>query len=115
MSKMVSLARLLVELNWRGLQMAYQRSIEMQVNVKTETLTEMLFYYFGGDPARIEIHESLVSNTIIMREYLSSTNDFVPSGMLADGGRPVDGPDGGLLVMTFMDDIHACRLGCFNS
>lgn len=41
----VILARYFVELNSRGLQMAYQRSIEIQVRVKTETLTEMLYLH----------------------------------------------------------------------
>lgn len=42
MSPMVDLARDLLELNFNGRQMANQRSIEMQVSVSTDTLTEML-------------------------------------------------------------------------
>lgn len=38
----VILARYLVELNSSGLQIAYQRSNEIQVRVRTDTLTEML-------------------------------------------------------------------------
>lgn len=49
MSAMVIFARDLVEQNLSGLQMAYQRSIEMQVSVKTDTLTEMLC---GGNGRR---------------------------------------------------------------
>lgn len=41
-SPMVTFALNLVEQNSSGLQMAYQRSMEMQVSVRTETLTEVL-------------------------------------------------------------------------
>jgi len=46
MSRIVIFARYFVELNWSGLQIAYQRSMEMQVSVSTDTLTEMLWFGF---------------------------------------------------------------------
>ncbi|GIY54272.1 uncharacterized protein CDAR_507691 [Caerostris darwini] len=42
MMTMAFLARLAVLLNWRGWQMAYQRSMEMKVRVSTDTDTETL-------------------------------------------------------------------------
>lgn len=51
MSRIVTLARDLVEQNSRGLQMAYQRSIEMQVSVSTETPTEMVWIGSGAHDA----------------------------------------------------------------
>lgn len=40
MRKMAFLARLVVDLNLSGKQMAYQRSTEMKVSVSTDTVTD---------------------------------------------------------------------------
>lgn len=74
---MITFARDFVELNSNGLQIAYHRSHDIQVSVKTDTLTDMVFVIAHNATVLMVALTVITITIIICRRRNESVCDLV--------------------------------------